>query len=230
LINYSEGWCPSGDRTSARNEQHHAALRHHPANTRCPHGAIRSGVCLHLLIAGSPLPPQGGCARTERPRSDRLQAVGRQVASGHTGHNENKPAGQSRSASDHRRFCRQARRTPRSTKAPTRSNASSWPAPCAMASSHRPCQIRARYSSDRRSTAGSHGDTDRHAPTKTSTGHRRPDTVSTAWRVKDSNLGRHQPTDLQSAAVRWGCARLSRDPPAVPSACPSWRAPTVIHG
>jgi hypothetical protein len=34
---------------------------------------------------------------------------------------------------------------------------------------HRPCQIRARYSGDQRSTVGSHGDTDRHAPTKTST-------------------------------------------------------------
>jgi hypothetical protein len=28
------------------------------------------------------------------------------------------------------------------------------------------------------------------------------------WRVKDSNLGRHQPTDSQSAAMRPGCARL----------------------
>jgi hypothetical protein len=27
-------------------------------------------------------------------------------------------------------------------------------------------------------------------------------TVCTGWRVKDSNLGRHQPTDLQSATVR----------------------------
>jgi hypothetical protein len=27
--------------------------------------------------------------------------------------------------------------------------------------------------------------------------HRRPGAISPAWRVKDSNLGRHQPTDLQ---------------------------------
>jgi len=43
------------------------------------------------------------------------------------------------------------------------------------------------------------------------------------WRVKDSNLGRHQPTDLQPAAVRSGCARLltgSHQP------CP----PRALHG
>jgi hypothetical protein len=65
-------------------------------------------------------------------------------------------------------------------------------------SSHRLCQIRARCSSDRRSTTGSHGNTDRQSPTKVPSRHRRLGTISTAWRVKDSNLGRHQPTDLQS--------------------------------
>jgi hypothetical protein len=73
------------------------------------------------------------------------------------------------------------------------------PAPCSTTSSHRPCQIRARCSGDRRGPTGSHGDTDRHTPTVVPTSHPRSRTIPTAWRVKDSNLGRHQPTDLQSA-------------------------------
>ena len=48
----AEGRFPSRDRSSDRNEQHAAALVHHPANIGCPGGAIRSGVCLPLLIAG----------------------------------------------------------------------------------------------------------------------------------------------------------------------------------
>jgi hypothetical protein len=62
---------------------------------------------------------------------------------------------------------------------------------------HRPCQTRARCSGDRRSTTGSHGDTDRRSPTTALTNHPRSTATYTAWRVKDSNLGRHQPTDLQ---------------------------------
>jgi len=47
---------PPDDRSFDRNEQHHAALGHHPANTAHPHRTVRLGVCLHLLIAGSPHP------------------------------------------------------------------------------------------------------------------------------------------------------------------------------
>ena len=45
---------PSRDRSSDRNEQHRAALGHHPVNVACPRRAVLSGTCLHLLIAGSP--------------------------------------------------------------------------------------------------------------------------------------------------------------------------------
>jgi hypothetical protein len=65
----------------------------------------------------------------------------------------------------------------------------------------RPCQIRARCSGCRRSAAGSHRETDRHSPTNTPTSHPSSGAISAAWRVKDSNLGRHQPTDLQSAPI-----------------------------
>ncbi len=41
------------DRNADRNEQHRAALGHHLANTAWPRWAGRSGLCLHLLIAGS---------------------------------------------------------------------------------------------------------------------------------------------------------------------------------
>ncbi len=64
----------------------------------------------------------------------------------------------------------------------------------------RACQIRARYSGDRRGTAGSHGDTDRRTPATVPTRYHRSAAISAAWRVKDSNLGRHQPTDLQSTS------------------------------
>jgi hypothetical protein len=80
------------------------------------------------------------------------------------------------------------------------------------ATSHRPCQIHARYTGDPRGTAGSHGDTDRHPPTKPPTCHHRSGTVCTAWRVKDSNLGRHAPTDLQTAAGRPGRRRTLMSP------------------
>jgi hypothetical protein len=43
---------PPRDRSSDRNEQHHATLEHHPANAACPRRAVRSGTCMHLLIAG----------------------------------------------------------------------------------------------------------------------------------------------------------------------------------
>ncbi len=43
---------PPRDRSFDRNEQHHGALAHHPANTAWPRRAVRSGTCLHLLIAG----------------------------------------------------------------------------------------------------------------------------------------------------------------------------------
>jgi hypothetical protein len=43
---------PPRDRSSDRNEQHRAALQHHPANAACPRRAVRSGTCMHLLIAG----------------------------------------------------------------------------------------------------------------------------------------------------------------------------------
>jgi hypothetical protein len=86
------GWL--NDRSSDRNEQHHATLQHHPANAACPRHAIRSGTCMHLLIAGSPLPR---CKVVTRGRSDQDQAVpmpsdvkSRQDT---TGRNENKPAG-----------------------------------------------------------------------------------------------------------------------------------------
>jgi hypothetical protein len=45
---------PQRDRSSDRNEQHYAALGHHPANAGCPRRALRSGTYVHLLIAGSP--------------------------------------------------------------------------------------------------------------------------------------------------------------------------------
>ena len=48
---------PPRDRSSDRNEQHRSALEHHPANAACPHRAVRSGTCPHLLIAGSPPSP-----------------------------------------------------------------------------------------------------------------------------------------------------------------------------
>jgi len=44
---------PPGDRSLDRNEQHHAALGHHPANAAGPRPAVRSRTCLHLLITGS---------------------------------------------------------------------------------------------------------------------------------------------------------------------------------
>ncbi len=60
--------------------------------------------------------------------------------------------------------------------------------------------------------AGSYGDTDRHSPTNTPTCHRRSDDHSCWWRVKDSNLGRHQPTDLQTAAVQPERSRILNSP------------------
>ena len=85
-----------------------------------------------------------------------------------------------------------------------------------------PCQIRARCSGDQRSTAGTLIVTARRKP--------RPVIASQGpfvgwWRVKDSNLGRHQPTDLQSAPigrsgnppggrVRRPCATIHRVMPA----------------
>jgi hypothetical protein len=41
-----------------------------------------------------------------------------------------------------------------------------------------------------------------------------PETVLAAWQVKDSNLRRHQPTDLQSAAIRISAAHcmVMKDP------------------
>jgi hypothetical protein len=41
---------------------------------------------------------------------------------------------------------------------------------------------------------------------KPPTCHRTSGTISAGWRVKDSNLGRHQPTDLQSVAMRASAA------------------------
>lgn len=41
---------PPRDRSSDRNEQHHAALQHHPANATRPRHAVRPGIRLHLLI------------------------------------------------------------------------------------------------------------------------------------------------------------------------------------
>ena len=38
-----------------RNEQHPDPPQHHPANAAYPRREVRSGTCLHLLIAGSPL-------------------------------------------------------------------------------------------------------------------------------------------------------------------------------
>ncbi len=43
---------PPRDHSSDRNEQHRAALGHHPANVACPRHAVRPGVCMHLLMAG----------------------------------------------------------------------------------------------------------------------------------------------------------------------------------
>jgi hypothetical protein len=43
---------PPCDRSCDRNEQHCAALGHHPANAARPRCAVRSGTSLHLLIAG----------------------------------------------------------------------------------------------------------------------------------------------------------------------------------
>jgi hypothetical protein len=55
---------PPRDRSSDRNEQHHAALEHHLANTAWPRRAVRSGTCMHLLIAGStPSPVEDGDLR-----------------------------------------------------------------------------------------------------------------------------------------------------------------------
>jgi len=45
---------PSRDRSSDRSEQHRAALEHHPASATSPRRTLRSGTCMHLLIAGSP--------------------------------------------------------------------------------------------------------------------------------------------------------------------------------
>jgi len=76
----------------------------------------------------------------------------------------------------------------------------------------RACQIRARYSGDRRGTAGSHGDTDRRTPATAPTRYHRSAAISAAWRVKDSNLGRHQPTDLQTATARPERSRTLNNP------------------
>jgi hypothetical protein len=54
---YQGAGLPPRDRSSDRNEQHHAALEHHPANATRPRRAVRSDTCLHLLIAGSPPSP-----------------------------------------------------------------------------------------------------------------------------------------------------------------------------
>jgi hypothetical protein len=48
------------DRSCDRNDQHRAALVNHPANAARPRCAVRSGTCMHLLIAGSfPVAPTG---------------------------------------------------------------------------------------------------------------------------------------------------------------------------
>jgi len=58
---------PPGDRSRDRNDQHHAALKHDPANGTYPRCAIWLGVCLHLLIAGS-------FSRAELPSHDSQRA------------------------------------------------------------------------------------------------------------------------------------------------------------
>jgi hypothetical protein len=45
---------PPHDRSSERNKQHRPALGRHLANLACPRCAVRSGNCMHLLIAGWP--------------------------------------------------------------------------------------------------------------------------------------------------------------------------------
>jgi hypothetical protein len=70
---------------------------------------------------------------------------------------------------------------------------------------------------------GAMGDTDRYSPIRPPTVHRSSGAVPAAWRVKDSNLGRHQPTDLQFVAVRVSAGHsvvyergLARWPPVSP--------------
>jgi hypothetical protein len=120
-------------------------------------------------------------------------------------------------------------RSPRYAREPTKSSASSYP----RLAQRLAATGRAKYVPDAAVTDGvQRGATGTPivAPRRSvPTSHPRSGTIPTAWRVKDSNLGRHQPTDLQSAAIRADYARLST-PPAVPSACPLWRAPAVIYG
>lgn len=79
-------------------------------------------------------------------------------------------------------------RSPRPTRAPTKSSASSYPRPVQRLAAHRPCQIRDRCSGDRRGTAGSHGDTDRHCSTNAPTCHRGQEQFLLVWRVIPSRI------------------------------------------
>lgn len=96
VITQSTG-LPPGDRSFDRNEQHRAALEHHPTNAACPCRAVRSGICLHLLIAGftSVAPATAVAPGHQDPNQD--QAVSRpsnvKSCRDATGHNEAKPAG-----------------------------------------------------------------------------------------------------------------------------------------
>jgi hypothetical protein len=67
-----------GDRSFDRNEQHRATPGHHPAKAASPRRVVRSGTCLHLLIAGSsPLALPRCVTRRTRRRSRRKRAPGR---------------------------------------------------------------------------------------------------------------------------------------------------------
>jgi hypothetical protein len=71
--------CPPRDAVlTDRDEQHRAALGHHPANAVGPPGAVRSGACLHLFIAGFPAPTTTvtwprACPRVPLPKVARGQ-------------------------------------------------------------------------------------------------------------------------------------------------------------
>ncbi len=66
------GWL--NDRSSDRDEQHRAALEHHSANAASPRREVRSGTCLHLLIAGSFSPHRVRQATTAKEHSHSAHA------------------------------------------------------------------------------------------------------------------------------------------------------------
>jgi hypothetical protein len=74
---------PPRDRSCDRNEQHRAALGHHPANVAFPCRVVRSEICMHLLIAAlRPLQTASTAIIVNEPSADAVHTAQSQTIPG----------------------------------------------------------------------------------------------------------------------------------------------------